>query len=174
MRKTMFVNVKCGRQRRYTLMTLTSANELGLTIEIITGESPLNLKPYSSANSLFRLFKLFTDSPPPLALLLFVLMLLLLLRLLKSSGRIELLITMSESMLCAVLAFFRHTVLGTVQWRFAENIASGPSFLNGSSTCQKSCIESRTRECGGIVTLHLLCTQWSLGRSTRARISKRL
>lgn len=34
--------------------TLTSANEFGLTNEIITGESPLNLNPKSSANSLFR------------------------------------------------------------------------------------------------------------------------
>lgn len=49
---------------------------------------------------------------------------------------------MSESMLCAVLAFFKQTVLGTVQWRFAENIANGPSFLNGSSTYKKGIIRN--------------------------------
>lgn len=34
-------------------------------------------------------------------------------------------------------ARFKQTLRGTVQCRLAENIASGPSFLNGSSICDR-------------------------------------
>lgn len=42
---------------------LTSASELGTTSDIMTGASPRNLNPYSSANSTFRRFKLRNVSP---------------------------------------------------------------------------------------------------------------
>lgn len=44
-------------------MTLTSANEFGTMTDIITGESPRNLKPYSSANSILRRFKFLSVKP---------------------------------------------------------------------------------------------------------------
>lgn len=110
---------------------LTSANEFGTTSDIITGESPRNLKPYSTANSTFRRFKFLIVNPSLVSLT--TLELLLPLSLLWSDGRIKLFTTFSESMFDVLEAFFKQTLRGTVQCRFAEKMASGPSFLNGSS-----------------------------------------